>query len=192
MLTTARDIVTQAFVSLYHHWFRALLSMLGISWGIIAVVVLLAYGDGFRVALDKGFRGAFSDGTVITQMGQTSLGVGGERAGKRIRITIADVDAIGTLPLVKFVSPEFMRDFPVGYGNRQSSYTVRAVAAPYGEMRSETPQPGGRFLDAEDVRLHRAVAFIGSEVQRKLFAGIQPVGETIRVGGRPFEVVGVL
>ena len=37
--------------------------MLGISWGIIAVVVLLAYGNGFRGALDAGFRGAFSDGT---------------------------------------------------------------------------------------------------------------------------------
>ena len=59
-------------------------------------------------------------------------------------------------------------------------------------MRSETPQPGGRFLDDEDVRLHRRVAFIGIEVQRKLFGGVPPVGETIRIGGQPFEVIGVL
>ena len=58
-------------------------------------------------------------------------------------------------------------------------------------MRSEKPQPGGRFLDDEDVRLRRRVAFIGSEVQRKLFAGVPPVGETIRIGGQPFEIVGV-
>ena len=56
------EIVREACYGLYHHWFRAALSMLGISWGIISVVVLLAYGNGFRGALDAGFRGAFSDG----------------------------------------------------------------------------------------------------------------------------------
>ena len=85
-----------------------------------------------------------------------------------------------------------MQEFPVIYGNKQSSHMVRAVAASYGDMRSETPQPGGRFLDDEDVRLHRRVAFIGIEVQRKLFGGVPPVGETIRIGGQPFEIVGVM
>ncbi|HZW75983.1 MAG TPA: ABC transporter permease, partial [Caldimonas sp.] len=68
----------------------------------------------------------------------------------------------------------------------------RGVAASYGQMRAEKPQPGGRFLDEEDVRLHRRVAFIGSEVQRKLFGGIPPVGATIHVKGQPFEVIGVM
>jgi putative ABC transport system permease protein len=165
--------------------------MLGISWGIVSVVVLLAYGDGFRGAIDAGFKGAYSDGTVIVFPGQTSLQAGGERAGRRVRVTIEDVLAIGEIPLIKNVSPEFMRDFPVVFENKQSSHLIRAVAASYGSMRNETPQPGGRFLDEEDVRLRRRVAFIGSEVQRKLFAGIPPVGETIRIGGQRFEVVGV-
>jgi putative ABC transport system permease protein len=186
------DVVTQALTGLYHHWFRAALSMLGISWGIVSVVVLLAYGNGFRGALDSGFAGAFSDGTAVTMMGQTSRQAGGERAGKRVRLTIADVEAVRELPLVREASPEFMKEFLVGYGNRQSNHMVRAVEASYGAMRSERPQPGGRFLDDEDVRLHRRVAFIGSEVQRKLFGGIPPVGEMIRVGGLPFEVIGVM
>jgi len=74
---TLREIVREAAFGLYHHWFRAALSMLGISWGIISVVVLLAYGNGFRGALDAGFRGAFSDGTVVVWPGQTSMQVGG-------------------------------------------------------------------------------------------------------------------
>jgi putative ABC transport system permease protein len=187
-----RDVVQESFYGLYHHWFRAALSMLGISWGIVSVVVLLAYGDGFRTALDAGFRGAFSDGTVVAMLGQTSLQAGGERAGKRVRLATADVAAIGELPLVKAVSPEFMSDFLVVYGNKQSSHMVRAVAASYGEMRSERPLAGGRFLVEEDVRLHRRVAFIGSEVQRKLFGAMPPVGETIRLGGQPFEIIGVM
>src|SRR5580765_7746259 len=162
------EIVREACFGLYHHRFRAALSMLGISWGIISVVVLLAYGDGFRGALDAGFRGAFSDATVVTFPGQTSLQAGGERAGKRIRVTPDDVIGIGELPLVKNVSPEFMQEFPIVYGNRQSSHLVRGVAASYGEMRAEKAQAGGRFLDEEDVRLRPRVAFIGTEVQRKL------------------------
>ena len=188
---TLREIVREAAYGLYHHRFRAALSMLGISWGIISVVVLLAYGDGFGGALDAGFKGAFSDGTVVVFPGQTSLQAGGERAGKRVRVTVDDVLAIGEIPLVKNVSPEFMRDFQIVYGNKQSNHLVRAVAASYGTMRNEKPQPGGRFLDEEDVRLRRRVAFIGSEVQRKLFGGIPPVGESIRIGGQRFDIVGV-
>lgn len=187
-----REVVREALYGLYHHWFRAALSMLGISWGIVSVVVLLAYGDGFAAALEAGFRGAFSDGTVVTMLGQTSMQTGGERAGKRVRITVAEVAAIGELPLVKAISPEFMTNFPVVFGNKQSSHLVRAVAASYGEMRSETPLAGGRFISDEDVRLHRRVAFIGSEVQRKLFGGLPAVGETIRVAGQSFEVIGVM
>jgi len=187
-----REILREALYGLYHHWFRAALSMLGISWGIISVVVLLAYGNGFRSALDAGFRGAFSDGTVVTWPGQTSLQAGGERAGKRVRPTADDVLALGELPLVKNVSPEFMQDFAIVYGNKQSSHLIRGVAASYGQMRSEKPQAGGRFLEEDDVRLRRRVAFIGSEVQRKLFVSVPPVGETIRIGGQPFEIVGVM
>ena len=189
-LTILREIVREAWFGLYHHRFRAALSMLGISWGIISVVVLLAYGEGFRVALDSGFKGAFSDGTVVVFPGQTSLQAGGERAGKRVRVTTDDVLALGEIPLVKNVSPEFMRDFPIVYENRQSSHLVRGVASSYGTMRNEKPQTG-RFLEEEDVRLRRRVAFIGSEVQRKLFGTIPPVGETIRVGGQAFEIIGV-
>ena len=109
-----------------------------------------------------------------------------------MRVTADDVSAIGELPLVKNVSPEFMQDFPILYGNKQSSHLVRGVSASYGTMRAEKPQAGGRFLNEEDVRLRRRVAFIGSEVQRKLFGAVPPVGETIRVGGQPFEVVGVM
>jgi len=192
MVSSLREVFREASFGLYHHRFRAALSMLGISWGIVSVVVLLAYGDGFRGALDAGFRGAFSDGTVVVWPGQTSLQAGGERAGKRVRVTPEDVLAIGELPLVKNASPEFFLDAPIVYGNKQSSHLLRGVAASYGTMRSEKPQPGGRFLDEEDVRLRRRVAFIGSEVQRKLFGAIPPVGATIQIKGQPFEVVGVM
>jgi putative ABC transport system permease protein len=185
------EIVREALHSLYQHRFRVGLSMLGISWGIVSVVTLLAYGSGFSAALDAGFRGAFSDGVSVAFPGQTSTQAGGERAGRPLRLKAADVTDIGALPLVKAVSPEYMREVPVAVGNRQSRYMLRAVAASYGGMRSETAVPGGRFLDDEDVRLRRRVAFIGSEVQRRLFGATSAVGQTIRLQGVAFTIVGV-
>jgi putative ABC transport system permease protein len=103
----------------------------------------------------------------------------------------ADVLDLAELPLVKHISPEFMLEVPVVYGNKQSNHMVRGVAASYGAMRSETALPGGRFLDDEDLRLRRRVVFIGSEVERKLFAGLPAVGETIRIKGVAFEIIGI-
>ena len=118
---------------------------------------------------------------------------GGERAGRRVRLTVDDAQAVAELPLVKFASPETVETMNVSVGNRQSSYLIRGVAPEYGAMRSEVPAPGmGRFLNAEDVQLRRRVAFIGYEVHRKLFGEAPAVGQTIRVGGMAFEIIGVM
>ena len=128
---------------LYHHRFRAALSMLGISWGIISVVMLLAYGNGFRVALDAGFRGAFSDGVSVAFPGQTSLQAGGERAGRASASRPPTSPTSAQLPLVEERQPRVHAGTSRScYGNKQSSHLVRAVAASYGEMRSETPLAG--------------------------------------------------
>src|SRR4029453_19050291 len=186
------EICREAFRGLSRNRFRAGLAMLGISWGIVSVVMLLAYGNGFRDALAAGVANPLGRGVVISWPGQTSMQAGGERAGRRVRVTVEDALQLAELPLVKAVSPEVVEDQPVSFGTKQSSYLIRAVAPAYGPMRTEIPLPGGRFLDDEDVRLHRRVAFIGSEVNRKLFGESNAVGQSIRIRGLSFEVIGVM
>src|ERR687884_999999 len=89
-----KEVFLQAVYALGQNRFRASLTLLGIAWGIVTVVILMAYGNGFHNALIFGFRGAFSDGTVVIWPGQTSLQAGGERAGRRIQLKEEDVDAI--------------------------------------------------------------------------------------------------
>ena len=185
-----REVGREAFIGLLRNRVRAALSMMGISWGIVSVVMLLAYGEGFNQALQRGFAGAYGDGVTIMFPGQTSMQAGGERAGRRVRFRLADAEAIGEIPLVKAWSPEFMQMQPVSWGTKQTSYLVRAVAPEYGVMRNEQPA-AGRFIDAEDVRLQRRVAFIGSEVALKLFGTAPAIGERIRVKGMTFDIVGV-
>jgi putative ABC transport system permease protein len=184
------ELGREALVGLVRNKVRAGLSMLGISWGIVSVVMLLAYGEGFNAALLRGFKGAFGDGVTVMFPGQTSMQAGGERAGKRIRMRLTDAEAIRELPLLKGWSPEFMQVHPVTWGTRQASYLVRAVSPDYAVMRNQ-PAAVGHFFDAEDVRLQRRVAFLGSEVAMKLFGNLPPVGQTIRIKGMLFEVIGV-
>ena len=184
------EICREAMVGLVRNRVRAGLSMLGISWGIVSVVMLLAYGEGFNQALLTGFKGAFGDGVTVMFPGQTSLQAGGERAGKRVRLRIADAEAVGELPLIKAWSPETWTELPVSWGVKQGAYLVRAVAPDYAVMRSQRAA-AGRFFDDEDVRLQRRVAFVGSEMARKVFGNVSPVGQTIRIKGMAFEVIGV-
>jgi putative ABC transport system permease protein len=187
---TTPNIVREAFAGIVRNRVRAGLSMLGISWGIVSVVMLLAYGQGFDEALLRGFQGAFSDGVTIMFPGQTSMQAGGERAGRRIRLRLADAEAIAELPLVKAWSPEYMQDVAVMWDLKQVTARARGIAPAYGTIRSQ-PAASGRFIDAEDVRLQRRVVFLGSEIARRLFGNQPPVGETVRLKGMAFQVVGV-
>jgi putative ABC transport system permease protein len=186
----ATAIVREAAAGLLRNRTQALLSMLGISWGIVSVVVLLAYGEGFNQALMNGFRGAFGDGVSVMFGGQTSQQAGGERAGRMVRFRLADAEAVGALPLIKAWSPEYMHDLQVAWGAEQASYRARGVAPAYRDLRAQ-PAAAGRFIDAEDVRLQRRVVFLGSEVALKLFGATPPVGKTVRLNGMAFDVIGV-
>jgi putative ABC transport system permease protein len=188
-----REVVREAIYGIARNRLRAGLSMLGISWGIVSVVMLLAYGDGFHNAIASGFRGAFGSGVAVIWPGQTSMQAGGERAGRRVRLQLEDVEAVQALPLVRAASPEFVERLAVQYGDRQAVHAIRGVNTAYGEMRSERAEAGqGRFLEDDDVEERRRVAFLGREVYRKLFGARPAVGETIRIAGRPFEVIGVM
>jgi len=186
-----KEVLLQAAAAIREHRFRAGLTMLGIAWGIVTVVILMAYGQGFRNALVVGFRNAVSDGTARVRGGQTSSQVGGERAGRRIFLKEEDVDALRQLGTIKQASPEYLQSLPLVYGTRSTTAGVRGVSPEYGAMRAETAGDG-RFLNAEDCEKHRSVAFIGTDVAKNLFSNIPPVGQTLRIAGRSFEVIGVL
>jgi putative ABC transport system permease protein len=185
------EIASEAGHSLLAHRFRAALTMLGIAWGIVTVVLLLAYGNGFRTALTLGFRNAFSQGTFLVRGGQTSLQAGGERAGRRVLLEEEDLAELLEIGFVKHASPEYMESLPIAYNTRSMTAGVRGVAASYAAMRSEAAE-SGRFISADDVESRRRVAFLGHEIARNLFSNIPPVGERVRINGLTFEIVGVM
>src|SRR5574340_621480 len=162
------ELIAQAVQSLKSNTFRSCLTILGIVWGITAVSMLQAYGDGFRRSVVRGFD-AFGPDVIMIWPGQTSEQAGGERAGRKIRLEMEDAYRLkedGTL--LKNVSPELLHEAQASNGVRQTSVAVRAVWPAYGAIRNEAAT-GGRFLNEEDLTQRRRAIFLGSEVRRKLF-----------------------
>ena len=136
------EILFQAWNALKRNKLRSFLTMLGIVWGIVAVTVLIAYGNSFRSVLVGAFD-AFGKTAVICWPGQTSEQAGGERAGKRIHFEKEDRDLIlQDATLVKQVSLETVRRLPITYGDRLAQTAIRGVYPEYGEMRNEVPSQG--------------------------------------------------
>ncbi|MEE8200174.1 MAG: ABC transporter permease [Candidatus Acidoferrales bacterium] len=183
------EMILQSWDALRRHPLRSFLTMLGVVWGIVAVTLLIAYGGGFRRAIWDGFA-AFGRSAVVCWPGQTSQQAGGERAGKRVRFEKEDRDWIlQEASLVKLVSLETVRWRPITYGERLDSTAIRGVYPEYGEIRNEVPDYG-RWISPEDFLQRRRVVVLGGRLKEKLFSGRPAVGETVRINGVRFTVIG--
>ncbi len=184
-------LFAEAWKSLRFHARRSILTMLGIAWGIATVVLLLSYGTGLERTVLSALE-SFGTKVIYLFPGRTSQQAGGERAGKQIRLQIADMEAIASgVPLVRAVSPQFSDTFKVSYGSRAQDFKVNGVYPILARIR-RIEISEGRWLDESDQLGHARVAVIGSDVKHRLFSGRPAVGEAIRIGGMSFDVIGVL
>ena len=104
-----KEAIVQSIQNLRANKLRSLLTMFGILWGMISVVVLSATGEGFRRGNDKVLR-ELGKNIGIVWGGRTSMQAGGERAGREIRLTLDDARAIAAeSSMIAVVSPEIER-----------------------------------------------------------------------------------
>src|SRR6202049_767324 len=185
------EVFKEAWIALGRNRVRSLLTMTGISWGIVAVTLLLSYGSGFRSVLLYTFE-VFGKGAVICWPGTTSEQAGGERAGKAVRFEQEDADWVkAQSPLVKRVTLENVKFLGISHDERLSDTAIRGVYPEYGEMRNEVPSEG-RWISAEDIADRRRVAFLGALLRKKLFSGTPAIGEAVRINGVKFTVIGTM
>jgi putative ABC transport system permease protein len=185
------EIFKESWIALGRNRVRSLLTMTGISWGIVAVTLLLSYGSGFRSVLLYTFE-VFGKGAVICWPGTTSEQAGGERAGKEVRFEQEDADWVkAQSPLVKRVTLETVKFEGIAHDERLSEAATRGVYPEYGEMRNEVPSEG-RWISPEDIEERRRVVFLGARLRKKLFSGKPAVGETVRINGVRFTVIGTM
>jgi putative ABC transport system permease protein len=171
---------------------RAFLTMFAVCWGTISVVLLLSFGEGLKRAVVAGTVGAGQNMFRVFG-GETSRSFDGMPRGRRIRLAEDDLEVIRTVPGVAMVSPSYGR-----WGAQLESSALRTatfmegVYPSFEELRTMYPAAGGRFLNEHDLDGKRRVAFLGDSIASRLFPGESAVGQTLRIDGVPFTVVGVM
>lgn len=186
-----RDLGTQAYNALRHNRRRSFLTMLGMAWGIATVVLLLAYGSGFQRGLMVAFR-TFGGNLIAIFPGRTSLQAGGNKAGTAIKLTMDDLDYLrAEVPLVQRMSPEVDKQSLVAFGTRSATYNIRGTYSSYQKIRNVEVAHGSFFGEREDFT-HSRVAVLGYDVKKKLFSGQNALGESVRIDGISYQVIGVL
>jgi putative ABC transport system permease protein len=172
---------------------RTFLTVFGIVWGTVAIIVLLAFGMGFKRQLSQNMHG-IGESIAIMFPGRTTKPYQGFGINRPISFIEDDARLLATqVRGIDRISPEYSADgVPIRLGENIINTSVAGVYPIYSEMRNVIPAMGGRFVNDMDMKERRRVAVIGDEVQRLLFGEGEAVGKIVYVGQVPFLVVGVM
>jgi putative ABC transport system permease protein len=186
-------IIRVAFRALQRNKMRAALTMLGIIIGVSAVVAMVSIGQGAQAAVAAQID---SIGTNLLFVSAGAQNVGGVRSGTgdtgTNTLTVEDLDAIRReVPSVSMVTPTVNSRGQLVAGNMNWNTSIQGVSEQYPEVRKWMVQTG-EFFTESDVRTAGRVLVIGQTIADNLFAGGDPIGQTIRVQNLPFRVIGVM
>ena len=186
--------LTDIFHYLKEYKARTAMTMFGIIWGTMTVIILLAFGVGVGKQMSKNMHG-LEQGIAIAWPGRTSIpfeGYGRERA---IRLTDEDMELLrGEVKEIVRISPEFSKwRSVVRLGDKLNQPNVTGIIPEYGEMRNIWPEPGGRWFNNPDNTDRRRVVFLGNRLRDFLFGeNSNAIGKYIYIDEIPFLVIGVM
>src|SRR5579872_3638631 len=186
-----RDIWGQAWEAMLYNRRRTAITMIGMAWGIATVVLLLAYGAGFSRAIEAIFA-QWGTNIIGVFPGRTSEQAGGEKSGARVRFTLDDVDRLSAaVPGINHISPVVFKDATVQNDLHTYTWTINGVQSVFQDIWKLDTETG-RFFNGQEEQQRAHVCVIGSEAKTKLYSGGWAIGETIRLNGVMFTIVGVL
>jgi putative ABC transport system permease protein len=189
---TLRDLLFDVLRTLWAHKLRAFLTMFGIAWGIVSIVLMVAAGEGLRKGQEEQARTLGKD-VMIVFHGRTSLQAGGIHAGRLIHWEDQDVPVVQEdSPDCEYAIPELEQDTVRVHSNfNNAAFTVTGSYPAFAYIRS-LDVGAGRFYDWDDMREGRRVAFLGSDASKQLFPGRSPLGDTVYLNDFPYTVIGVM
>jgi putative ABC transport system permease protein len=187
---TPSFMVTEAWRALGANRLRTLLTMLGMIIGVAAVILMLAVGSGAQFRVSQAISALGSNLFIILSGSQTSGGVR-TATGSAPTLTLDDAAAIGQLSNIAAVAPIAPGGAQIVYGANNWSTGVTGTTPGYLEAHN-WPLAVGRMFTEGEIRGEARVAVIGQTVATNLFGSENPVGKTVRIANRPFEVIGLL
>ena len=191
---SALETARTALGALLANKLRSGLTVLGLCIGVAAVIALVAVGNGSRKQVQASID-ALGSNVLVVQAQPGGFGPGGGDAAA-VTLTERDAEALAdtfNAPDVKSVSPVVQvsgTTLVAGETSYQASSFVGTTPS-YLSTRDLELASGTAFT-GEDVDEHARKVLLGSTVASNLFAGSDPVGQSIRVDGTTFQVAGVL
>ena len=187
------EVISEAIQTLTINKLRTGLATLGIVIGIGSVIALVSLGQASQKSVESQIQ---SLGSNLLTVSPGSVSQGGIRgaAGGATTLTLEDAKAIETSPqitTIKAVSPEYSSRTQVTTGRSNTNTQVMGVTPVYADIRKVT-MIQGNFISEQQVNSMAKVAVLGPTVVTNLFGeGVNPVGQTIRINGQTFTIIGV-
>lgn len=174
-----------AMIALQMNKLRAVLTMLGITIGVAAVILLISAGQGVSAFVTKQFSGVGSN--LVIAFPQP------DKNGKLQPLTMKEVEALSD-PLntqdVTYVMPETLVSMGMVSEGKEMSSQIQGVGANYLNVINRQIV-NGRFFSETELDGQERVAVVSQEVVDRLFDGASPVGRNVRIGSVRFQIVGV-
>lgn len=185
--------IKQFFRDMRSQKLRTLMTMFGILWGTVSIVLLMGFGTGLQEHNLKEMKG-LGENISIVWGGMTSKPWKGLPRGRRVWFTEEDVARMkASLSSIEHISPEFTRwSVPIRNERENKLTRISGVWPEFCEMRSIIPKMGGRFLNPLDMLEKRRVIFLGNQRAEDLFGQDDPIGKMVFVNNVPFTVIGVM
>ncbi len=170
---------------------RSILTSLGIIIGVSAVIIMLSIGEGAKQKIAKQIESTGSNLLIVMPGSTTSTGVR-MGSGSTATLTLNDAEAIlKNCQSVAEVAPTVSEVKQIVFSNQNWSTSVTGVTPGFMKVRVWEIEEG-RGISAEDVKNTAKVTVLGTSVALNLFGDLDPINKTVRIGGIPFRVVGIL
>ena len=179
-----------ALRSLAANKMRSGLTMLGIIIGVMSVVAMLSIGQGAQAAITNQIT---SIGTNLLYIRPGSTDQGGVRTaqGSAATLTLEDAEALEGLPNIVGIVPQVETFGQVAYLGNNSNARVLGVTPAYVDTLNASVAQG-EFVSDSNVTARSAVVVLGAQVATDLFDTGDPVGQSVRINGQTFRVIGVM
>ena len=189
------DSFHEIMTSLARHKLRTVLTAIGVLFGILIFMLMVAFGGALHDGISRKMSG-FAANAVFVWGQRTSEPYAGLPPNRSVEFTTADIEPLRAVAGIQHVAPRqmlggFMVPNVVKRGSKVGSYTV-AGDYPAFQHVSLPLMRAGRFIGEGDIAERRKVAVIGEGVAEELFGrGQNPIGGAIQINGIHFTVIGV-
>jgi putative ABC transport system permease protein len=193
-LDDVKESALMAFDTLRTNKLRSLLTILGVTVGVVTVIFMVSIIQGLNKAFAQQIEALGSNAIWATKFDPSFGHQPTSEELHRKDLTLEDAEAIrNEAPSVLSVSPIHRKIAEtVRYADKQSDTPIVIGVTPYYEFTQSSYVERGRFITDTDMRERANICVLGKDLVKALFPYEEPIDKELKINGKPFRVVGVM